>query len=132
VRSHRFFRDPTILQEIVNSFMFRGFTSFVLIIIDHLGSEGLDSRFFARKLIFFSILLVVEIASPILYNEWEVFDMAVVPHSLVLFVNTYTFVFAVVIILNVADPILNRIPSSETAPGSSPSTSHHFTRSCSS
>jgi hypothetical protein len=100
------------------------FTSFVLIIIDHLRNQRLSTRFFAPKFIFFSILIVVEITYPILYNGWEV-----VPHGLVFFViwfaatmcqkldqterfkfNTDAFVFAVVITLNVADPILNHIP----------------------
>jgi hypothetical protein len=143
-----YIRNPTILQEILNSFVFRVFTSFVflfvLIIIDHLGNERLNAWFFAPKLIFFSILLVVEIAYPILYNGWEVLGVEVVPHGLVFFVNaarfalyavfvlwfvvlaagmcqtldqtdrfklnTYAFVFGIVIAFNVADPLLNRVP----------------------
>jgi hypothetical protein len=81
VKSSLVFSDPTILQETFNSFVFGGFTSFVLIII-----KCLDTRFFTQTLIFFSILLIVEIAYPILYNRWEV-----VPHGLVLFVNAARF-----------------------------------------
>jgi hypothetical protein len=63
------------------------FTSFVLIIVDHLRSQCLDTRFFVPKLIFFSPFFVVEIAYPILDDGWEVLGLAVVPHGLVLFVN---------------------------------------------
>jgi hypothetical protein len=145
-------RDPTILHEILNSFAF--------IIIDFLRSERLNTRFFAPKLIFFRVLLVVEIVYPILHNRWELLGVAAVPHGLVLFVyaarlalyaafviwfavlaatmcqklrqtelfklNTYSFVFAGAITPNITSP------SSETAPGSLPSISHHLTHSCSS
>jgi hypothetical protein len=84
-----------MLQDILNTFVFRVFTSFVflfvLIIVDHICNEKLETLFFAPKFVLFFVLLVTEIAYPVLYNGWEVLGVEVVPHGIVLFVNYLRF-----------------------------------------
>jgi hypothetical protein len=140
-------RSPTVFQDILNSFVFRMFTSalfvFILLVTDHILNEKLETWFFAPKIVFFFVLLIVEVAYPILYNGWEVLGVEVVPHRVVLFVNyvrfvlygafvawfavlvlrtlerldqtehfklfAYTFMFVVVIAVNLSDPVLNQL-----------------------
>jgi hypothetical protein len=82
---------PTFLQEILNSFMFRVFTSyvfvFILLVLDHLRNHS-SRMLFATKMIFFSVQLIVEMAYPIVYNGWDVLGVEVVPRPLVIFVTT--------------------------------------------
>jgi hypothetical protein len=140
-------RTPTIFQDIINSFVFRVFTSavfvFILLLTDHILNDRLETWFFAPKIAFFFVLLIVEIAYPIIYNGSEVLGVEVVPHAVVLFVNyvrfvlygafvvwfavlvlrtlekldqtehfklfAYTFMFLVVIAVNLSDPVLNKL-----------------------
>jgi hypothetical protein len=85
-----YLHSPTLLQEIVNAFVFRFFTSFVfvfiLIIVDHMANNS-SRLLFAPKMVFFAVQLLVEIAYPIVYNGWEVLGVEAVSHSLVVFVN---------------------------------------------
>jgi hypothetical protein len=85
-----YLHSPTLLQEIVNAFVFRFFTSFVfvfiLIVIDHLRNDS-SRMLFATKMVFFSVQLLVEMAYPIVYNGWEILGVEAVSHSLVIFVH---------------------------------------------
>jgi hypothetical protein len=83
--------SPTMLQDILNTFLFRFFASFVflfiLLVIDHMRNHS-SHMLFAPKMAFFSVQLLIEMAYPILYNGWEQLGVEVVPHSLVMIVNS--------------------------------------------
>jgi hypothetical protein len=83
--------QPTILQDILNSFLFRFFNSvvfiFMLLVIDHTKLTQISSCFFVPKLVFFAAQLIIEMAYPVLYNGWDILSVEVVEHTLVVSVN---------------------------------------------
>jgi hypothetical protein len=94
---------PTILQEILNAFLSRFFASavfmFMLLVIDHVRLDRISECFFAPKLAFLAVQLMVEMAYPVLYNGWDIPGVEAVAPPFVVWVNCLKIALYVVFVV---------------------------------
>jgi hypothetical protein len=82
-----FFVKPTLVSDLVDRLLQTAsrvlLLFFILVIIDYVGTQRMRVCFFPPKICFFSIVFLVELVYPLLFNGWEVLGVEVVAHSVV-------------------------------------------------